>query len=184
MRTVLSGIFPRMAESMTMFIFWDLWETKRRISLSKQKLECPILQESQKPFVSAQSKCNTTINFPGYVDTVKNGRLITRKDSLAGSIVNLLQSEDNNYDMAMDYFEKNFSYEHVAELWRQLLIDGNPAMSKKIPNLNYRLKWLKEVCRIIKKVLPLFNRLPILERIIIYFERMKYGKTTYIDSYF
>lgn len=126
----------------------------------------------------------TTINFPGYVDTVKNGRLITRKDSLAGSIVNLLQSEDNNYDMAMDYFEKNFSYEHVAELWRQLLIDGNPAMSKKIPNLNYRLKWLKEVCRIIKKVLPLFNRLPILERIIIYFERMKYGKTTYIDSYF
>ena len=124
----------------------------------------------------------TTINFPGYLDTVKNGKLITRKDSLADSIVALLQSEDDNYDMALDYFENEFSYEHIAELWRQLLIDGSPAMEKKIPRLNYRLKWLKEVCRIIKKVLPLSDRLPMLERIIIHLERKKFGRTTYLDS--
>lgn len=124
----------------------------------------------------------TTINFPGYIDTVKNGILNTRKASLSDSIIQLLQDKEDNYEDAIDYFEKNFSYEHIAELWRQLLVDGTPEMARKIPNLRYRLKWLKEILRITKKVLPLLNRMPMLERIIIFFERIRYGRTTYIDS--
>ena len=123
-----------------------------------------------------------TINYPGYLDTVKNGKLYGRKESLAEVVASLLRSTENHYESAMSYFENNFSFDSVSEKWEELLLSGEVRRTEKIHNLRYRLKWLKEFMRIIKHILPFMYRLPMLERVLIFFERKRFGKVTYIDS--
>lgn len=123
-----------------------------------------------------------TINFPGYMDTVRNGRLYNRKGNLATVIVELLQSSENYYASSMDYFEENFSYETVITKWEELIKTGNICYADKLTNLCYRFKWLKELLRIIKRHLPFLYYMPMVERILIFIERRVYGKATYIDS--
>ena len=123
-----------------------------------------------------------TINFPGYMDTVRNGRLYNRKGNLATVIVELLQSSENYYVSSMDYFEENFSYESVITKWEELIKTGNICYADKLTNLCYRFKWLKELLRIIKRHLPFLYYMPMVERILIFIERRVYGKATNIDS--
>ena len=123
-----------------------------------------------------------TIDYPGYMDTVKNGRLYSRKGNLADTIVGLLQSSENDYESSMDYFEEKFSYDSVIAKWEELIKTGNVYYNDKLANLCYRFKWLKELLRIVKHYLPFLFHLPMLERILIFIERKRFGRITYIDS--
>lgn len=123
-----------------------------------------------------------TINYPGYLDTVRNGRLYNRKANLADVVVDLLTSQDNDYDNSMNYFEEKFSYDSVIVKWEELLNTGYVQYNDKLINPFYRFKWLKELLRILKQSCSILYRLPILERVLIFIERKLYGRITYIDS--
>ena len=123
-----------------------------------------------------------TINYPGYLDTVRNGKLFGRRGNLAEVVVELLKSSDNDYDKSMDYFEEKFSYDSVISRWEELLHTGEIHYSDKLTNICYRYKWLKELLRIVKQYLPILYHMPMLERVMIFIERKRFGRVTYIDS--
>lgn len=123
-----------------------------------------------------------TINYPGYQDTVRNGKLYGRRGDLAEVVVELLKSSDNDYDKSMDYFEEKFSYDSVISRWEELLHTGEIHYSDKLTNICYRYKWLKELLRIVKHYLPILYHMPMLERVLIFIERKRFGRVTYIDS--
>lgn len=123
-----------------------------------------------------------TINYPGYLDTVKNGKLYNRKGSLADTIVKLMNTPDYHYEWAMDYFEAKFSYDVVCSKWEELFDTGNVRYDEQLQNPFYRLKWLKEGIRRLKQYLPFLSHIPMVERFLIYFERKRFGRVTYIDS--
>lgn len=123
-----------------------------------------------------------TINYPGYLDTVRNGKLYGRRGDLAEVVVELLKSSDNDYDKSMDYFEEKFSYDSVISRWEELLHTGGIHYSDKLTNIYYRYKWLKELLRIVKHYLPILYHMPMLERVLIFIERKRFGRVTYIDS--
>lgn len=124
----------------------------------------------------------TTIEYPGFVDTVRNGYLYKKTTCLADSVIHLLKKGKSDYRKAMDYFESNFSYEAVISKWEQLLETGHLPEDSILHNKHYRLKWLKEFKRRLQKKLPFVYRLPTVERILLFAERMVHGRTTYIDS--
>lgn len=123
-----------------------------------------------------------TIKYPGYLDTVRNGKLYGRRGNLAEVVIELLKSSDNDYDKSMDYFEHNFSFDVVCKKWEELLKTGTIQYADKLNNLFYRLKWLKEILRVVKQYIPFMRNFPMAERLLIYIERKHYGRVTYIDS--
>jgi len=123
----------------------------------------------------------TTINYPGFIDSVKNGYLYKKTTDLAKSITRLLRKGKSNYDTAMNFFEDNFSFEEVVSKWEAFLIQ-NKTKEYKLQNSSYRMKWLKELKRQIGKKYPLVYKLPTVERILLFIERMLHGRITYIDS--
>lgn len=123
-----------------------------------------------------------TNNYPGYLDTIKNGKLFNRRGCLANLIVELMNSTDNQYEEAMKCFESEFSYGTICSKWEELLNTGNVLYVDKLRNLSYRLKWLKEFLRLLKHYFPFLSNLTTVERVLIYFERKRYGRITYIDS--
>ena len=123
-----------------------------------------------------------TNDYPGYIDTVKNGKLFNRNGNLADTVIGLLNSSDSHYEDAIAYFEKEFSYDVVCSKWEELLKTGNIRYESKLKNPFYRLKWMKEFMRILKRIFPFLSRIPMLERIIMYIERKRFGCVTYIDS--
>lgn len=122
----------------------------------------------------------TTINYPGFIDTVKNGILYTSLEQLSKSIIELLRSEYSSYDETVTYFRDNFSQEVVIKKWEELIIRDNLSIGRT-SNLKYRYKWLKILLKNVKSLLPFCKRLPHLERILLYIERRKHGKITYLD---
>ena len=127
----------------------------------------------------------TTINYPGFIDTIKNGVLYSHKRKLAKNIIRLLSStSNNNYNDAIGYFQDNFSLQSVIVKWEALLNREELYPNEKISNITYRFKWLKEVCRFLKKNIPFFNIMPPIERILLFIERAIYGNITYMDSNF
>lgn len=123
-----------------------------------------------------------TINYPGYLDSVQNGKLYAKRGELAEVVIELLKSSDNEYEKSMDYFEDKFSYDTVIARWEELLHTGSVYYEDKLTNLFYRYKWLKELLRIVKQHLPILYHMPMLERILIFIERKRFGRVTYIDS--
>ena len=81
----------------------------------------------------------------------------------------------------MNFFEDNFSFEEVVSKWEAFLIQ-NKTKEYKLQNSSYRMKWLKELKRQIGKKYPLVYKLPTVERILLFIERMLHGRITYIDS--
>lgn len=124
-----------------------------------------------------------TISYPGYLDTVKNGILYSKRKDLYKSVVKLLNSNHTNYSDTMEYFHVNFSYETVVKRWEELFHNGDLKKDKKVINWGYRLKWLKEIVGKSKKIFPLLDKvLPNVERILLFIERKLKGNITYLDS--
>lgn len=122
-----------------------------------------------------------TVKAPGYMDTVKNGVLCSNDRNLAETIIRLLKTDKSNYEEAMNFFEKEFSLDSILLKWKQLLLlDCNDR--GKLVNLGYRLKWLKEIIRILSKFIPVVKHVPPVERILLFIERKIFKKITYMDS--
>lgn len=123
-----------------------------------------------------------TLKAPGYIDTVRNGIFYHRGKPLAKSIIKILKGGANEgYDQAMSFFNNNFSFDATVKQWEQLLKKGE-LNNNSLSNCFYRYKWIKELRRKCCLILPVLYKLPYTERIIIYFERALYGRTTYMDS--
>ena len=81
----------------------------------------------------------------------------------------------------MDSFDSDFSYDTVARQWEALLCRGL-CVNGRMRNRHYRLKWLKEIKRRLSVLLPFMYKMPSVERILLFLERMRKGRVTYIDS--
>lgn len=123
----------------------------------------------------------TTINYPGFIDSVKNGYLYKRPVQLAQAVIRLLKEGRNDYEASMNYLENNFSFESVVLKWETFLL-GDDIKDYKLYNKLYRLKWLKELKRRIGKRLSFVYKFPTVERVLLFVERILYGHITYIDS--
>lgn len=123
----------------------------------------------------------TTIDYPGFIDTVRNGVLYHKVDDLAKTVVELLRSKNTRYMDVMDSFDRDFSYDAVARQWEALLCRGL-YVNGRMRNGHYRLKWLKEIKRRLSVLLPFMYKVPSVERILLFLERMRKGRVTYIDS--
>lgn len=110
--------------------------------------------------------CNvTSIQAPGYLDTVYNGILTKSKKELCKSIVTLLLADHSvkDYNETISYINKNFSLNAVVKDWEKLLLGNmkNPIHpSTPIYNSNYKLKFLKEKIRKCKSIHFLTKGLP------------------------
>ena len=108
----------------------------------------------------------TTIECPGYIDTVYDTKLLYKSPKqLSKYIISLLKNEYNpNYESTIEYIQKNFSLENVADEWENLFININKKFYKApSPRSNYHGKRIKEWYR---KSIPLHIRkyLPEIER--------------------
>lgn len=123
----------------------------------------------------------TTIECPGYLETVKNGTLYKETKDLADSIITLLHSNHSEYEEAMDYFYNNFSLIKVVSRWEEFLINGEIAQEEILHNANYRLKKTKSILRKIKKSIPILYKLPPVERIMLAIEKKFHGTHAYLE---
>lgn len=110
--------------------------------------------------------CNvTSMEAPGYFDTVYNGILTKTKTSLKKSIIELLLSDKpiKDYNETITYLKDKFSLDSVVKDWERLLLGDmknhiHPV--EPIKNSQYKLKYLKELIRksnnsaFIKRCLP------------------------------
>jgi hypothetical protein len=95
----------------------------------------------------------------GYMDTVKNGRLIDNPKHLAASIVECLNDTNDVYAETRKAIEQNFTQEVVVAQWEKLLGESLPQGKYLHPilplvNAGYELKWLKERMRQMKERAP------------------------------
>lgn len=123
-----------------------------------------------------------TMRCPGYLDTVKNGILYTRKKDLAKSVVQLLkETNDIGYNDTMHYFDHHFSLEAVVRRWETLFLTGTLESDSAMPNPTYRGKWAKDLLRQVKKIIP---NVPTIERVLDALDRrLKRYRFYYPDSY-
>lgn len=101
----------------------------------------------------------TTKKCAGYIDTVApTGILFDNEKELPKNIVKLLKQEDNNLTETIFLLNKKFSFNVILPKWEQLFYNIQNGKGRLHPisknNLMYELKWLKEVNRRIKNVLP------------------------------
>lgn len=123
-----------------------------------------------------------TYKSPGFMDTVRNGILGTRRSQLADNIISLLRSDFTDYHEAMNYFETTFSPDIILNKWENLL-SGEDEKVDLGRNIGYRFKWIKIVMRTIKKRSRFLGRkIPMVERVLLYIERKIHGPVTYLDS--
>lgn len=107
----------------------------------------------------------TAIQAPGYFDTMYNGVLVHDKKQLTSTIVKLLLSDRpiKQYNETFNFIEKNFGIQKVANQWLKLLMsDMTTPISPVSPLVNsrYRHKWLKEILRQIKHLVPVLYKFP------------------------
>lgn len=132
--------------------------------------------------MQAMGELVTTINYPGFLDTIRNGKIYRRREDLAKNVIELLgRGHNDNYEETMSFFDKNFSYQAVVSKWERLLRDGM-SERRRIENKWYRLKWLKEIKWRLSGIFPIVYKLPPIERLLLKWERLCKGCITYIDS--
>ena len=106
-----------------------------------------------------------TMTAPGYFDTIYNGYMVKRnKKALIDAIVKLLlDNPPHTYEETLSYVEKNFSVDVIAHEWEQFLKHDLMQQIHKQSSMKhgwYRLKWLKECVRLLKKCCPILHRIP------------------------
>lgn len=104
--------------------------------------------------------CSVTgMRVPGYMDTIFNGYIADTKEQLEDYIVKLLlETAPRTYDHTIDYVMSHFSMSTYIKDWEKLLLSDlsiHIHNVRRIKNLNYRLKWLKEIMRYVKDICPI-----------------------------
>ena len=107
---------------------------------------------------------------PGYLDTVRNGRLVETKSELADCIVSQLQEPTTDYERTLADIRQRFSLEAVAKDWEELFLEAIPEgrhLHAILPLANpefehkqwkERLRRWKERCGWLQEVLPTIDR--------------------------
>lgn len=104
----------------------------------------------------------TAMECPGYYDTIYNGKIAKNKIQLEDNIVDLLLGDaPKEYEETLAFIHANFSENVVVSDWEKLLVSNlenslHPIFP--ITHKQYRLKWLKEVLRLLKQKFPYFYR--------------------------
>lgn len=101
----------------------------------------------------------TTIKGCGYMDSVYDkDMLYTNIKDLGDKIISLLKRDANDTYAVRNFIRCNFSMEVVGERWYNLLCDihmDNPIVHEtELANRSYNLKWLREINRRIKLLVP------------------------------
>lgn len=114
----------------------------------------------------------------GYMDTVFNGNLYSDEKNIAKLIINALKSKDLDYESFVKKNDALFSKDMVIKQWEKLFKDGyvlEPAdrSFSKLPNKEFRLKWLKYILHKISSIASLEGCIPPVDRCINFIEKYR-----------
>lgn len=108
----------------------------------------------------------TAMKSPGYFDTFLNGVLVENKKSLKKSIIKLLLT-DGGYEDCNEKLQQLFSVNSSVKKWESLFqMQQQKRGGELLMNKSYRLKWLKELIRKGKDGNLIPKRMPSLETIL------------------
>lgn len=114
----------------------------------------------------------------GYMDTVFNGNLYSDEKNIAKLIINALKSKDLDYESFVKKNDALFSKDMVIKQWEKLFKDGyvlEPAdrSFSKLPNKEFRLKWLKYILHKISSIASLEGCIPPVDRCVNFIEKYR-----------
>lgn len=114
----------------------------------------------------------------GYMDTVFNGNLYSDEKNIAKLIINALNSKDLDYESFVKKNDALFSKDMVIKQWEKLFKDGyvlEPAdrSFSKLPNKEFRLKWLKYILHKISSIASLEGCIPPVDRCVNFIEKYR-----------
>lgn len=114
----------------------------------------------------------------GYMDTVFNGNLYSDEKNIAKLIINALKSKDLDYESFVKKKDALFSKDMVIKQWEKLFKDGyvlEPAdrSFSKLPNKEFRLKWLKYILHKISSIASLEGCIPPVDRCVNFIEKYR-----------
>lgn len=114
----------------------------------------------------------------GYMDTVFNGNLYSDEKNIAKLIINALKSNDLDYESFVKKNDAFFSKDMVIKQWEKLFKDGyvlEPAdrSFSKLPNKEFRLKWLKYILHKISSIASLEGCIPPVDRCVNFIEKCR-----------
>ena len=99
---------------------------------------------------------------PAFIDTFANHKYIYRHASdLTQYVVSALLSQ-NDYDKTYAFISNQFGIETNITRW-EMLFNGNLQI-EPISCYRYRFKGLKNIMLYLKRILPMLNRIPIIEK--------------------
>lgn len=118
---------------------------------------------------------------PGYYDTFYNGKISKNINGLVDDIVSLLlEDAPKSYEKTIDFIVQTFSMNAIMPYWEKLL-GNDPIKTDRggylhqiypLTNPKFRCKWLKEISRRIRKVIPVLYYIPNIDRFISLFQRV------------
>lgn len=164
-------------EIMSSVHFMGLMGDKKNEILLKTKVGVP------NPLGSAETFCLSAVEMQlmgakvvackacGYMDTFKNYLFAKNKRNLAQTIIHALKTDESQYEKAFSYIQCTFSQQHFFTDWELLIKNGYIDQNNDLVNKNYRMKYIKDVLRKIKKKYPSLNRIPSIESFKSYFEK-------------
>lgn len=119
----------------------------------------------------------------GYLDTVLSGKLIKKRSDLAKNIIQELKSPHNNYREIIETIRERFSPDVVIKDWEELLLKGHIIRDNSVMNSRFRMKYLKEWLRIVKRKFSWFKFFPTIESFYSYFfwKTMHFRKRSKFD---
>ena len=114
----------------------------------------------------------------GNMDTVFNGNLYSDEKNIAKLIINALKSKDLDYESFVKKNDALFSKDMVIKQWEKLFKDGyvlEPAdrSFSKLPNKEFRLKWLKYILHKISSIASLEGCIPPVDRCVNFIEKYR-----------
>ncbi|MEE9369572.1 MAG: glycosyltransferase family 4 protein [Pontiella sp.] len=108
---------------------------------------------------------------PGFMDTVcDSGILYDDVNELSSAVIDLLRRKDNSYEAMLSEIERKFSYDEVIAQWVELfdsVFRGKPFIpDPQVINSRFQKKWVREINRRVRKVLPITPPLCLMEELL------------------
>lgn len=105
----------------------------------------------------------TSVFVPAFLDTFTNPQYIYRGvQDIARYVVNALLQESADYNKTYDFIQERFGVQKNIRRWEKLLWGNLPL--EPISQYHYHLKGLKNVLLYVKRMMPILNRIPLVEQ--------------------
>lgn len=145
--------------------FWGVLGMQKNLILTNTRVGVPNPSGESETFgytaleMQSFGALVTTKKCAGYLETVSPGGILyNNSDNLAKAIIELLRRPDNDYDNVRDFIKSRYDMRIIAEKWLNLFTalyeKRNMSPRDNIVNVTFRLKWLRELNRIVKTVIP------------------------------